>query len=359
MAKAPKTSGLILPSDPLFYELPPPPGSEPERDVAKRLTTLANEDPEEGEAAPVEGGPPTVPGACDGHIHIFADPKRFPPWDRAPYRPAPFTVDDYRAVQRRLGLDRVVVVQSSVYGFDHDCLIDALEALDTGPSGEGIGHARGVAAVSPEVSDGELRDLEAAGCVATRFQMRDPWRLIDWTDTDRLAGRVHDLAGWDVALQMDGRFLHEVEQRIRAWPGRVILDHLGCFLGPIGDRGPGMRALLRLIDADKLWVKLSGPEESGDGPPRWQHQTRIARQLVRFAPERLVWGSNWPHPSAFEAPPDDRALLDLLLEWTEDESLRDRILLDNAAELWRFPEPSVSAIPDTPSASPTKEPELH
>ena len=308
------------------------------------MTALIEAEPEEEEAAQNEEGLPTIPGACDGHIHIFADPKRFPHAARAPYRPDPFTADDYRAVQRRLGLDRVVVVQSSVYGLDHECLIDALEALDTGPRGEGIGHARGVAAVRPEVSDGELRDLDAAGCVATRFQMRDPWRLIDWTETDRLAGRVHDLVNWDVELQMDGRFLHEVEGRIRVWPGRVILDHLGCFMGPIGDREPGLRALLRLIDADKLWVKLSGPEES-DGPPRWEQSTRIARQLIRFAPERLVWGSNWPHPSAFNAPPDDRALLDLLLDWTADETLRDRILIDNAAALWRFPEPLANEAP--------------
>lgn len=339
MAKPPGKSGLILPSDPSFYELPPPPGSEPTPDLARQLAELADpasEDTvEKAEEETAEDGLTTVPGACDSHIHIFAEPERFAHSDGAPYTPEPFTADDYRAVQRRLGLDRVVVVQSSVYGFDHGCLIDALEALDTGLDGDGMDHACGVAAVGAGTSDGELHDLDAAGCVATRFQMRDPWRLIDWSETDRLANRVHDVVGWDVELQMDGRFLHEVEDRIRAWPGRAILDHLGCFLGWVGDRDPGLRALLRLIDADKLWVKLSGPEES-DGPPRWEHTTRIARQLIRFAPERLVWGSNWPHPTMLDAPPDDGALLDLLLDWTEDESLRDRILIDNAAELWRF-----------------------
>src|SRR3546814_654793 len=186
--------------------------------------------------------------------------------------------------------------------FDHACLVDALGQLDAGADGKG-GHARGVAAVAPSVSDAELRDLDAAGFVAAHFQMREPDRLIGWHEIDRLASRVHDTVGWDVGLQMDGRFLHEVEQRLLSWPGRVVIDHAGCFLGPVGDREPGLRALLRLLDADKAWVKLSGPEESSnDGRrrgerPRYRDVERIARQLIRFAPERLVWGSNWPRPS--------------------------------------------------------------
>jgi len=154
---------------------------------------------------------------------------------------------------------------------------------------------------------------------------------------------VRDAVGWDVELQMDGRFLQEVEPRLLSWPGRVILDHVGCFLGPVGDRDPGLRALLRLIDADRVWVKLSGPEESSSDraqrgqPARYRDVERIARMLIRFAPERLVWGSNWPHPSAAEVLPDDLRLLDLLGEWTEDEGLRRRILVDNAAELFGFP----------------------
>ncbi len=344
MAKFP----LILPSDPAFYELPPPPGSEPRRSLEDMLAEAAA--PEDAEAEPREddedapNDPPVLAGSCDAHIHVFGDPERFPYRDGGDYRPKPAPADDYDRLRRRLGLDRVVVVQSSAYGFDHRCLLDALTRLGGGPDGT-AGRARGVAAVGPAVSDGELRDLDAAGCVATRFQMRDPWRLIDWTATDRLAGRVRDTVGWDVELQMDGRFLHEVEERLRSWPGRVILDHVGCFLGPVGDREPGLRALLRLIDADKVWVKLSGPEESSNERPRhgqmprYRDVERIARLLIRFAPERLVWGSNWPHPSARGEVPDDRLLLDLLGEWTEDEGLRRRILVDNATALFGFPEP--------------------
>ncbi|MEQ9334524.1 amidohydrolase family protein [Thalassobaculum sp.] len=353
MAKFP----LILPSDPSFYELPPPPGPGSGRSFESMLQEtvedgdgeVRTDGDEEGDPGPADR--PVLPGACDSHVHVFADEAKFAYRDGSDYRPDPAPAESYARLRRRLGLDRVVVVQSSAYGFDHACLLDALQRLDGGPDGQ-TGRARGIAAVGPAVSEGELRDLAAAGCVATRFQMRDPWRLIDWTETDRLAGRVHDTVGWDVELQMDGKFLHEVEQRLLSWPGRVILDHVGCFLGRVGDREPGLRALLRLIDADKVWVKLSGPEESsnerqsrapGAEPPRYRDVERIARQLIRFAPERLVWGSNWPHPAAGANAPDDRWLFDLLGEWTEDEGLRRRILVDNAAALFGFKSLAVPA----------------
>ena len=367
MAKHP----LILPSDPYFHDLPPPPGAEPRPDLRAMLEDAAGAAAEErqrrGEDGDGAAEPPPeralLAGACDAHVHVFAEPERFAYADGTSYRPEPAPAEAYAALGRRLGLDRVVVVQSSAYGFDHSCLLDSLRRLDGGADGK-PGHARGVAAVPPSVTADDLRRLTAAGCVATRFQMRDPWRLIAWDETDRLASRVHDTVGWDVELQMDGRFLQEVEQRLMSWSGRVIVDHVGCFLGPVGDREPGLRALLRLIDADKVWVKLSGPEESSnDQPrhgqtPRYRDVERIARQLIRFAPERLVWGSNWPHQNARTAPPDDLWLLDLLGEWTEDETLRRRILVDNAAGLFRFAPPPPPPPPSAPAPSAAPGPEV-
>ncbi|MCR9071659.1 MAG: amidohydrolase family protein [Alphaproteobacteria bacterium] len=324
---------LILPSDPAFYELPPPPGSEPSPSLEDRLAALAEE--KDGETAPEEDAPPPVDGTCDSHVELHAG---------AAEAEGSRKIEDYLRVRDDLRLDRAVLVQADAHGFDHATLLEALEQL-------GADRARGVATVGPQTSDGELRDLDTAGCVATRFQMREPGRRIDWLDTDRIAARVHDLVAWDVDLQMDGRFLMEVEDRIRSWPGRVILDHIGCFMGPVSDRDPGFRALLRLIDADKVWVKLSGPEESDPQHPRYPHAERLARMLIRFAPERLVWGSNWPYPAALDPAakrirPNGRHLLRLLDEWCEDEGLRDLILIENARTLWRFP-----AIPESAIAS--------
>ena len=330
---------LILPSDPSFYELPPPPGSEPPPSFQTRLSSLrdAEEDEQHEEDREPEDTAPPRPGTCDSHIQVFPDPERFSPAADAALTPGEHPVADYVRTRDRLRLDRTVVVQSCIYGTNHDALLDALEHL-------GADRSRGVAAVGPDVSDAELRDLNAGGCVATHFQMREPWRRIDWNDTGRIAARVHDLLNWNVGLQMDGRFLMEVEDRIRSWPGRVVLDHIGCFLGPVSDRDPGFRALLRLIDADKVWVTLSGPEESDPQHPRYPHAERLARMLIRFAPERLVWGSNWPRlvgtdPIRDRLRPPEGQLLALLDQWCEDEGLRDRILIDNAAKLWRFPAP--------------------
>ena len=332
-------SPLILPSDPAFYELPPPPGSEPKPSLEDRLAELAVE--EEASEAPDEDVPPPVPGSCDSHVQVFPDRTRFPVAVDEEDAPPLHPVDAYIRLRGRLRLERAVVVQSDAHGFDHRALLDALEQL--GPE-----KTRGVAAIGPSVSDGELRGLDAAGCVAARFQMREERRRIGWLETDRIAARVNDLVNWDVDLEMDGRFLMEVEDRIRSWPCRVVLDHVGCFLGPVSDRDPGFRALLRLIDADKVWVKLSGPEESDPQHPRYPHVERLARMLIRFAPERLVWGSNWPRlvgtdPIRDRLRPDERQLLTLLDQWCEDESLRDRILIDNAAALWRFPAPEKQA----------------
>lgn len=333
-------SPLILPSDPSFYELPPPPGSEPTPSLEDRLAALADGDESE-EIAADENVPPSIAGSCDSHVELRPDPERFPPAAGASEIAAVHPVEDYIRLRNGLRLDRAVIVQSDIHGFDPAALLDTLDRL--GPE-----RARGVAAVGPEVSEAEVRDLDAAGCVAARFQMREPQRRIDWNDTGRIASRVHDLVDWDVDLQMDGRFLMEVEDRIHSWPGRVILDHIGCFMGPVSDRDPGFRALLRLIDADKVWVKLSGPEESDPQHPRYPHAERLARMLIRFAPERLVWGSNWPHPAAIDpanrrARPQGAHLLRLLDEWCDDEGLRDRILIDNARILWRFPEATATA----------------
>lgn len=327
-------SPLILPSDPSFYELPPPPGSAPAPSLQQRLSSLRDEEDEEEHDEQEDVAPPR-PGTCDSHIQVFPDPERFSPAADAAFSPGEHDATDYVRLRDRLRLDRSVVVQSHVYGANHDALLDSLEHL-------GAERCRGVAAVRPDISDDELRDLHAGGCVATHFQMREPWRRIDWNDTGRIASRVHDLLNWHVGLQMDGRFLMEVEDRILAWPGRVVLDHIGCFLGPVSDRDPGFRALLRLIDADKVWVTLSGPEESDPQHPRYPHAARLARMLIRFAPERLVWGSNWPRlvgtdPIRDRLRPSEGRLLTLLDEWCEDEGLRDRILIDNAAELWGFP----------------------
>jgi D-galactarolactone isomerase len=265
------------------------------------------------------------PLTCDTHLHVY-DP-RYPMAPTARSSPPVASVDDYRAVQRRLGLTRAVIVQPSAYGTDNRCTLEGMAAL-------GADVARGIAVVDTSVTDAELERLRDAGMRGIRFLML-PGGALPWSMLDELAARVQHV-GWHVQLQMDGRLLPEREQQILRWPGRIVIDHNGKFLEPVDTGHPGFRCLLRLLETGRVWVKLSAPyETSKSGPPRYEDVGRIAKALVAAAPERMLWASNWPHPG-FTGQPDDAALLDLLLDWAPDDATRRRILVDNPAEVYGF-----------------------
>jgi len=269
----------------------------------------------------------TVPaGACDTHIHVY-DPRT--PLAPNALGPAPVaSVEDYRAVQSRLGLGRAVIVQPTAYGFDNTCTLDGIAAL-------GVERTRGVAVVDETISDAELARLTEGGIRGVRFQMLPGGAIPTWEPLDRIAARVQE-AGWHVQVQLDGRTLPEREAQIRRWPGRIVIDHVGKFLEPVPLDHPGFRTLASLLETGRVWVKLSAPYEvSKTGAPRYEDVGCIARELVRVAPERMLWASNWPHPGA-KTRPDEAALLDLLLDWAPDDAARRRILVDNPAEVYGF-----------------------
>jgi D-galactarolactone isomerase len=164
-----------------------------------------------------------------------------------------------------------------------------------------------------------------------------PAGALGWDVMDGLAARVHAF-GWHAVVQLDGRTLPEREAQILRLPGRFIIDHVGKFLEPVPLQHPAFKSLLRLVDTGRCWVKLSAAYEvSKSGPPRYEDVGALAKALVKAAPQRMLWASNWPHPTApKDAFPDDANLLDLLLEWAPDEAVRRRILVDNPAELYAF-----------------------
>jgi D-galactarolactone isomerase len=297
--------------------------------------------PDEKEIAAVLGntaettGPET--GICDCHVHVFGASDRFPP-------ARGFSVDGledltpeaYRERIRGKGVDRLVLVQPDHHGKDHSCLINAMEDFAKDDWGAGRDAVRGVASVRADVEDREIEDLLSIGMVGTRFVMHSGKETHDWLTIDRLAWRVHDF-GWDVELEMDGSDLHEVEQTLREWPGRIVLDHIGLFLRTKTLTQRCFKALTRLIDRDKVWVKLSAPYlSSRRGRPDDPEVDEIARALVDWAPERMVWGSNWPRADVEEAQPDHEASLGALSRWVPEESRRARILRDNPMALYGF-----------------------
>ena len=264
-------------------------------------------------------------GACDTHIHFYD--KRYPVAPTAVSAAPDAPIEAYQALQRRLGLARAVVVQPSAYGKDNRCTLEGMAKL-------GRDNARGIAVVDASVSDAELRRLTEAGMRGVRFHML-PGGALPWDVLDQVAARVQG-AGWHVQLQMDGRLLPEREAQITRWPGRIVIDHVGKFLEPVPVDHAAFRCLLRLVESRRVWVKLSAPYEvSKVGAPLYDDVGRLAKALVKAAPERMLWASNWPHPSVKDKP-DDALLLDLLLDWAPDEATRRRILVDNPAELYGF-----------------------
>jgi D-galactarolactone isomerase len=266
------------------------------------------------------------PGACDTHMHIYEDRFKLAP--NATFKPPHSPVGDYLAMRGRLGIERTVVVQPSGYGFDNTCTLEAMAAM--GPS------ARGVAVVAPGVSDVELERLTKAGMRGIRYFML-PGGALPWETLEIMAARVRAF-GWHVQLQMDGRHLPEREAMLKHLAGMLVIDHNGKYLEPVAPDHPSFKCLLRLVENGRTWVKLSAPYETSKlGPPHYADVSALAKTLVRTAPERMVWASNWPHPSVpRDKLPDDADLLDLMADWAPNEVQRRKILVDNPAALYGF-----------------------
>jgi predicted TIM-barrel fold metal-dependent hydrolase len=271
--------------------------------------------------------PPTtkVPAnACDCHMHIY-DGERFPP-ARPQARMQPNArVQDYRLFQQRIGTSRVVVVQPAANHIDNAVTLDALEQL--GPS------ARGVAVVHPIVTDAELKAMREKGVRGIRFTQYDPQTASTTLDMiEPLAKRVAPL-GMNVQIHLRGDQIVGAAEFLARLPGTVVFDHLGR-LSVAGTADPAFGVIRRMIDKGNTWVKLSGAYFF-DGPPRYAKAATIAQAYIKAAPERVVWGSDWPHPTEQDKP-NDAVLLDLLADWAPDAATRQRILVDNPATLYAF-----------------------
>jgi len=265
-------------------------------------------------------------GAVDTAIHIYhADVPSEP---GGPPVPGDFVESAYQAVQRRLGFKRVVVVQPNAYQYDNSVKLAAIRALGPG--------AKGVGVVKADATEAEIERLSKGGIVAQRvFQMQ--WGAVGFDRMHEVMARVRPF-GWFATIQLDGRELPQWEATIQRLPGKFVIDHVGKFLEPVAVDSAPFKSLLRLVDTGRCWVRLAGAyETSKTGAPAYEDVSRLARALVKHAPERMIWASNWPHPSApKDKVPDDADLLDLLLDWAPDESVRKKILVDNPSELYGF-----------------------
>ncbi|HMH19424.1 MAG TPA: amidohydrolase family protein [Burkholderiales bacterium] len=268
--------------------------------------------------------------ACDCHHHIY-DAARFPmpPSPRQP--PSNATVAEYQMLQKRIGTTRSVVVQPRNYAIDNAVTVDALAQL--GPN------ARGVAVLHPTVTDAQLKRLNDAGVRGIRFTLGDPATAVVKVDMiEPLAKRVADL-GWHVQFNVEGEQIVALADLMRRLPTQLVFDHLANPPLAAGIEHPSHAIVRGLIDKGRTWVKLSGAySNSKVGPPSYPEATKVAQAFVKTAPERLVWGSDWPHPTMpNNNKPNDALLFDLMTEWVPDEATRNRILVRNPEALYGFP----------------------
>jgi D-galactarolactone isomerase len=268
-------------------------------------------------------------GAVDCHIHIL-DPRFPEPPNKRP-SPKNATVADYRLLQKRNGTKRVVVVQPRAYAIDNRVTLDALAQLGA--------DARGVAVVHPTISDAELKQFDAAGVRGIRFSLGEPATSVVRIDMiEPLAKRIAGL-GWHVQLHAPGDLIAEQADLLRRLPTTLVIDHLGRLPPETGLAHPAYKVIRGLLDQGRTWIKLAGAYfNTIGGPPEYPGAEKIAQAYASAAPERLVWGSDWPHPSEIykRERPDDAVLFDLLSAWVPGEAIRHKVLVTNPEKLYGF-----------------------
>lgn len=263
-------------------------------------------------------------GAWDTHVHAIGALARFPLAPDRSYTPAQVPIEAYVALMDRLGIARALLVQPSIYGTDNRAMVDAL-----------LRHPqrfRGIAVVAPAIAGRELRALHDAGVRGVRANLLNRGG-ISFDDACALAGRLADL-GWHLQLQIDASTFDRFDAVARL-PVDVVIDHMGYMPADKGASHPGFGQLLKLAEAGHCWVKLSAAYRLTP----WRREgygavAPLARALVRANPQRMLWGSDWPHTGLYADMPNDGDLLDLLATWIDDDAMRDAVLVTNPVSLY-------------------------
>ena len=279
---------------------------------------------------PLSGPAPNIRlprGAVDAQMHMYL--SGFPARPGGPDLPAGALpdADQYRQLMAWLGIDRVIVTQGNAHQRDNENLLACLGVMGD--------VARGVAVIDSRTSEAELDRLSAAGVVGTRI-MDLPGGAVGLAELEAVDARAA-ARGWMVAVQFDGNRIVELEPRLAALQSRWVLDHHGKFFAGAAPDGPEVAAVKRLIDRGNGWFKFAGAYESSKaGGPGYKDVAAVSMAIATHAPERIVWGTNWPHNLARrqEDYPDDRALTDIILGWLADDRARHLALVENPERLF-------------------------
>lgn len=284
-------------------------------------------------------------GACDCHTHIFGDPRRFPMTQSRVYTPEQASVEEMRTLHRALQMDRVVIVQPSIYGTDNACTLDAVKQLGS--------RARAVAVIdvqAPAAAENRLADLDRAGVRGIRLNLETSGIADPSVGSQRVRAAIDRLRGSRWHIQMNTRLpmIGAIRDQVAGAPMRFVFDHFGGAQASLGLDQPGFKSLLDLVRSGSAYIKISGAYRSSTQSPNYPDMAPFATALIAANPQRVLWGTDWPHPDSSIVPGrkntdvapllqiDDGALCNQLAVWAPDAALRTRILVQNPAELYGF-----------------------
>ena len=266
-------------------------------------------------------------GATDCHAHVFGPQSRYPYLPGAAYIAPDATPSDYAGMLTAIGCQRAVLVQPSVYGPDNSCMVAAMQS--------GVFNFRGVAVVEPNVSDKELQTLHDAGVRGIRINLASETEGLKFSDGERLAPRLKAM-GWHLQFFLDLEKMPAAEAQLASLNINIVIDHFAKCQAANGVDGKAFQALLRLVKRNNVHAKLMGSYFLSKHKPHYPDVTPLAQAMIAAAPDRMVCGSDWPHPAARADMPDDGDLANQFGAWVADEGMRKRILADNPARLYGF-----------------------
>jgi predicted TIM-barrel fold metal-dependent hydrolase len=281
-------------------------------------------------------------GACDCHTHIHADPAKFPFFSGRVYTPEPASPEEMTALHKALHIDRVVIVTPSVYGTDNSATLFGMKARGAS--------ARGVAVIDEKTPDGDLDAMNQAGIRGIRLNLATGGVNDPSVGRPRFQAAVERVKNrnWHVQLYTSLPMISAIKDLVATSPVPVVFDHFGGAQAELGAEQPGFSDLLELVKSEKAYVKISGAYRASKLPADYPDTVPLAQALIAANSDRIIWGTDWPHPNSVTPPGkkptdvtplfqiDDGRLLNQLPAWAPDAAIRKKILVDNPARLYGF-----------------------
>jgi len=268
------------------------------------------------------------PKACDAHCHVFGPAHKFPYSEDTTYTPPDAPREKLKELHDILGVQRVVIVQASCHGTDNSAMLDAIA--------HNRENYRGVCIASDEYSDAEFERLHAGGIRGVRYNfVKHLGGTPDLEDMRRVVERVKPM-GWHLVIHVDAPDLIEFEDLFASFDLPKVIDHMGRVPTNGGIHQKPFQILLDFMRRDDFWVKVCGSERISQGGPPFYDAIPYAQSLIEVAPDRILWGTDWPHPNISKFMPNDGDLVDLVPLFARDQNLQQKVLVDNPARLYGF-----------------------